>query len=155
MRPLIPAVTLASLLCTSALAQDHHPSPKPASSKAPDLAMTAVGRQHHAIHTNSKAAQDYFDQGLTFIYGFNHEEAARAFEQAAKLDAASPMPLWGIAYAVGPNYNMDVDAKREKLAYETMQRAIKLAENAPQNEKDYVAALAVRYSGDEHPDYKK
>jgi len=120
-----------------------------------DLGLTAVGRQHHPIHTSSREAQDYFDQGLTLIYGFNHEEAVRAFQRAADLDPASPMPLWGIANAVGPNYNMDVDPEREKLAFETIQKAAKLAEGAPQVEKDYVAAMAARYSGDASPDYKK
>lgn len=121
----------------------------------PDLALTAVGRQHHEIATKSREAQDYFDQGMTFLFGFNHEEAASAFQAAAGLDPGSPMPLWGIALAVGPNYNMDVDAEREKLAFETMHRARKLAEHSPQIEKDYVAALAVRYSGEAKPDYKK
>jgi tetratricopeptide (TPR) repeat protein len=123
--------------------------------KSPDLALTAVGRQHHTIQTSSKEAQEYFDQGLTLLYGFNHEEAARAFGKAAELDATSPMPLWGIAFAAGPNYNMDVDAAREKLAFETIQKAKKLAEHSPAVEQDYVNALAARYSGEENPDYKK
>ena len=155
MRTQILCLIPALLLCGTAVAQEHAHAEKKSPEKKPDLAMTAVGRQHHAIHTGNKEAQQYFDQGLTFIYGFNHEEAGRAFEQAAKLDPASPMPLWGIALAVGPNYNADVDAQREKIAFETMQKALKLAESAPQNEKDYVAALAVRYSGEEKPDYKK
>ncbi len=128
---------------------------KPAAERPPDLSLTAVGRQHHAIQTKNQDAQTYFDQGMTFIYGFNHEEAARAFQRAGELDPASPMPLWGIALAVGPNYNLDVDPAREKLGYDTVQKALKLAGNAPQVEKDYVAALAVRYSGDAKPDYKR
>ena len=123
--------------------------------KAADLSMTAVGRQHHPIATRNKEAQDYFDQGLTLIYGFNHEEAARSFQKAAELDPASPMPLWGIAVAVGPNYNLDVDAEREKLAFDTIQKAKTLATNAPEIERNYVNALATRYSGDANPDYKK
>jgi tetratricopeptide (TPR) repeat protein len=128
---------------------------KKAAEKKPDLALTAVGRHHHAIATKSREAQDFFDQGITLLYGFNHEEAARAFRRAGELDPSSAMPLWGIALAVGPNYNMDVDAEREKLAYETIQKAQKLAEHAPQVEKDYVAALALRYSGEAAPHYKK
>jgi tetratricopeptide (TPR) repeat protein len=155
MRARTTGLFLVLLYGGAVAAQQHHVADKKPSEKKPDLAMTAVGRQHHPIHTNSKQAQEYFDQGLTFLYGFNHEEAGRAFEQAAKLDPASPMPLWGIAFAVGPNYNIGVDPQREKLAYGTVQKALKLAENAPQNEKDYIAALAVRYSGDEKPDYKK
>src|ERR1700682_4120193 len=127
---------------------------KPAERK-PDLALTTVGRQHHPIATKNRGAQEFFDQGITLLYGFNHEEAARAFRRASELDPSSPMPLWGIATAVGPNYNMDVDAEREKLAFETIQKAQKLSAHAPQAEKDYVAALALRYSGDASPDYKK
>src|SRR4030095_12487757 len=123
--------------------------------KSADLALTAVGRQHHPIQTANKEVQEYFDQGLTLLYGFNHEEAARAFQKAAELDPASPMPLWGVAFAAGPNYNMDVDASREKAAFEAIQKAKKLAEHSPAVEQDYVNALAVRYSGEANPDYRK
>ena len=148
-----PAPACLFLLCAFSLnaAAQSGKTAKP----APDLSLTKVGRQHHAIRTTSQEAQDFFDQGVTLLYGFNHEEAARAFERAAELDPSSPMPLWGIAMAVGPNYNMDVDAQREKLAFETVQKAQKLAEHAPQLEKDYVSALAARYSGDASPNYKK
>ena len=139
-----------SFVCFPAAGQEKTASAKPA-----DLSLTAVGRQHHPIATKNEEAQLYFDQGITLIYAFNHEEAARAFQRASEVDSSSPMPLWGIALAVGPNYNMDVDAEREKLGYETVQRAQKLAANSPQVEKDYVAALATRYSGDAKPDYKK
>jgi tetratricopeptide (TPR) repeat protein len=131
-------------------AQTNKPADKPTS-----LALTAVGRQHHSIRTSSAEAQDYFDQGITLLYGFNHEEAARSFEKAAQLDPQSPMPLWGVAMAVGPNYNVDVDPEREKIAYDTIQKAAKLAEHAPRIEQDYVTTLMLRYSGEEKPDYKK
>src|SRR5215813_6334508 len=128
------------LLCFAfsqfASAQNHTDS----SGKAADLGLTAAGRQHHPIQTKSKEAQDYFDQGITLVYGFNHEEAARAFERAAQLDPASPMPLWGIALAVGPNYNLDVDAEREKQAFDAIEKARKLAESAARVEQDYVNA---------------
>lgn len=150
MRIVLTALILVTVCSLSAVAQQQKPAERP-----PDLSLTAIGRQHHAIETKSKEAQDYFDQGVTLIYGFNHEEAGRAFQRAAELDPASPMPLWGIALAVGPNYNDDVDANREKLAYETIQKAQKLAEHAPQAERDYVGALALRYSGEASPDYKK
>jgi tetratricopeptide (TPR) repeat protein len=123
--------------------------------KGSDLSMTAVGRHHHAMQTKSREAQQYFDQGITLIYGFNHEEAARSFQKAAELDTESAMPLWGIALAVGPNYNLDVDPEREKLAFETLQKAQKLAASAPGAERDYVMALATRYSGEPSPDYRK
>ena len=150
MRTLLAGIILASFYSTCGVAQE-----KKVVERRPDLSLTAVGRQHHAIQTQNKEAQDYFDQGITLIYGFNHEEAGRAFQRAAELDSASPMPLWGIALAVGPNYNADVDVEREKLAYDTIQKAQKLAKHAPEVERDYVAALAARFSGDAKPDFKR
>jgi tetratricopeptide (TPR) repeat protein len=150
MRSIVNGLVLLFVCIFPAAGQEKTASAKPA-----DLSLTAVGRQHHLIATKNEEAQLYFDQGITLIYGFNHEEAARAFQRASELDSSSPMPLWGIALAVGPNYNMDVDAEREKLGYETVQKAQKLAANSPQVEKDYVAALVTRYSGDARPDYKK
>jgi hypothetical protein len=150
MRSIVNGLLVLLLLAPVAAAQDKNQKAKPI-----DLSITAVGRQHHPIHTKSKEAQEFFDQGITLIYGFNHEGAARSFQRAAELDPASPMPLWGVALAVGPNYNSNVDAEREKLAFETIQKAQQLASASPQVEKDYVAALSTRYSGDANPDYKQ
>jgi tetratricopeptide (TPR) repeat protein len=150
MRSIVNGLVLLFVCMIPTAAQEKTAPAKPA-----DLSLTAVGRQHHPIATRNEEAQLYFDQGITLIYAFNHEEAARAFQRASELDSSSPMPLWGIALAVGPNYNMDVDAEREKLGFETVHKAQKLAANAPQVEKDYVAALVARYSGDANPDYKK
>ncbi len=150
MRSILFVVLAAGLAIPTWGAQDKKAADKPA-----DLSLTAEGRQHHPIQTSSKEAQDYFDQGITLLYGFNHEEAARAFQKAAELDPQSPMPLWGIAMAAGPNYNQDVDPEREKLAYDTIQRAAKLAEKAPRVEQDYVTTLMLRFSGEAKPDYKK
>jgi tetratricopeptide (TPR) repeat protein len=144
------AFLLFCCVCLPASAQEQAPP-----AKAADLSLTAIGRQHHAIATKNPEAQDYFDQGLTLIYAFNHEEAARSFQRAAEFDPASPMPLWGVALAVGPNYNMDVDANREKLASDTITKAKQLAANAPQVERDYVDALSARFSSAPNPDYKK
>ena len=150
MRSIVNTLVLFLVCMVPAVGQEKTSSSKPA-----DLSLTAVGRQHHPIATKNEEAQLYFDQGITLLYAFNHEESARAFQRAAELDPSSPMPLWGIALAVGPNYNLDVDAEREKLAYETLQKAQTLAAHVPQIEKDYVAALVTRYSGDANPDYKK
>ena len=45
-----------------------------------------LGTYHRAISTKVPAAQNYFDQGLRLVYGFNHDEAERAFREAARLD---------------------------------------------------------------------
>src|SRR5215471_829990 len=129
MKPL-RVLVLAVCAAAPSVAQNGKPA-----QKSPDLHLTEPGRQHHPIQTANREAQAYFDQGLTLLYGFNHEEAMRAFEKAAQLDPLSPMPLWGIAMAVGPNYNLDVDRDREKQAFEAIEKAQKLAEGAPRVEQ--------------------
>jgi starch phosphorylase len=57
----------------------------------------------------SPDAQKFFDQGMALVFGFNHEEATRSFQRAAELDPRAPMPHWGIAWSLGPNYNLDID----------------------------------------------
>ncbi|MFT3828012.1 MAG: hypothetical protein QM731_29105 [Chitinophagaceae bacterium] len=64
------------------------------------------------------------------------------------------MPWWGIALALGPNINLDVDPAREKEAYDAVQRAVELAVRAPAKERAYVTALAKRYSNDPKADLK-
>src|SRR6185295_20340533 len=101
---------------------------------------------HHEISTKSRQAQEFFDQGLRLVYGFNHEEAIRSFGEAARLDPDCAMAWWGIAYALGPNYNLPIDDERNKKAFEAMEKATALAPKASPRERDYIAALGKRYS---------
>jgi tetratricopeptide (TPR) repeat protein len=126
-----------------------------ASSEKPAVLLAGFGHLHHTIKTRSPEAQQFFDQGLTLVYGFNHDEAIRSFRRAAELDPDAVMPLWGIGYALGPNINMDVDPEREKAAFEATQKAFKAAKDAPEDERAYVRALAKRYSGDPKADLKR
>ena len=123
--------------------------------KRPVTLAAGLGNLHHPIHTSSAEAQKFFDQGLTLVYAFNHEDAARSFRRASELDPAAPMPWWGIALAVGPNYNNDVDPEREKTGYEAIQKARSLAANGSEGEHAYVDALARRYSADPKADLKR
>jgi hypothetical protein len=123
-------------------------------SKSPVL-MPGLGHHHHTISTKSPDAQRFFDQGLTLIFGFNHEEAARAFRRASELDPQSAMAFWGIALALGPCINLDVDPPHEKAAYEAVQKAVSLASGGTEGERDYIQALAKRYSSDPKVDLRK
>src|SRR4029077_7626280 len=66
-----------------------------------------LGSYHRLVSTTSEEAQLWFDRGLVWCYGFNHEEAVRCFQRAVEIDPACAMAHWGIAYAIGPNYNKD------------------------------------------------
>jgi len=112
----------------------------------PATLIPGMGQHHHSISTKSPEAQRFFDQGLTLVFGFNHEEAARSFQRAAELDPQASMPYWGIALAFGPCINLDVDPPHEKAAYEAVQKAISLSPHTTESERAYIQALATRYS---------
>jgi tetratricopeptide (TPR) repeat protein len=140
---LLSAAAVIALTASGAMAHD-----KPAT------LIDGLGDHHHIITTSQKDAQRFFDQGLILTFAFNHAEAIRAFQRAAELDPKSPMPLWGIAYALGPNYNLPAGPEQLKQASETVQKALKLAGKAPARERAYVEALAARYSSDPNADQK-
>lgn len=142
----VTAMCVAFLHCAMAQhAMDHGKGPAPR--------LAGMGNVDHPIATSSRDAQAFFNQGLNLVFGFNHEEAVRAFERAAQLDPKSPMTWWGKALALGPNINMDVDPKAELAAWEAVQAALKL--NGSEVERDYLQALATRYSNDPKADLKK
>lgn len=135
------------------LAQGHDMAAAP--SAKPVVLMPGLGTHHHPITTSNPEAQKFFDQGLALMYGFNHAEAIRSFQRAAELDPNAAMPLWGIAFALGPNYNLDVDPAAEKAAYDAAQKALAIAPKAPENERDYIQAVAKRYTNDPKADLKQ
>ena len=118
--------------------------------------IPGLGEHHHTISTKNAQAQRFFDQGLTLVYGFNHEEAARAFRRASELDSQAAMAYWGVALALGPCINsMDVDPPQEMAAYEAVQKALALASGATEREQAYIHALAKRYSTDPKVDLRE
>jgi tetratricopeptide (TPR) repeat protein len=143
-------LTPTILLTSSAAAQDH------AMGKAkPVTMMTGLGDLHHPVSTKNAEAQGFFDQGLRLIYAFNHDEAARSFQKAAALDPKLAMAYWGIAEAVGPNYNDPASADRFKRAHEAIQKAVDLSGNASEAERGYILAMAKRFPADPKADLRK
>src|ERR1035438_1671458 len=113
-----------SMLCLPSFAQEHmahQPQPRPVT------LVTGLGNLHHPVSTKNAEAQQFFDQGLRFVYAFNHEEAARSFRHAAELDPGLAMAWWGVALAVSPNYNLPVDPEHEKIAIEAVDKAKSLS----------------------------
>lgn len=119
---------------------------------APRL-LTNLGDQKHPIQTNSALAQQYFDQGLIFTFGFNHEAAIRSFEEASRLDPDCGMCRWGIALALGPNINAPMGPAAAARAYDEIQHALILtADRRNERERAYIETLAARYAQTEPKD---
>jgi tetratricopeptide (TPR) repeat protein len=139
------------LLCVPSIAQDHsaHSQSKPAT------LMTGVGNTRHPVSTRNPEAQEFFDQGLRLIYDFNHDEAARSFQRAAELDSKLAIAYWGIAEAVGPNYNDPASEERFKQAHQAIQKAVDLSDRASPSEQAYIQAMAKRFPADPKADLKK
>ncbi len=122
---------------------------KPASDPEPAVPLFQdLGSHHHAVTASNELAQQYFDQGLRLVYGFNHEEAERAFREAIRIDPNCAMAWWGIAYALGPNYNLPMAADRNQAALEAVHKAQSLMSIVSEAERAYIAAIATRYSAD-------
>ncbi|MFA9272154.1 MAG: tetratricopeptide repeat protein [Baekduiaceae bacterium] len=111
-----------------------------------------LGSHTRTTSTTSPAAQAWFDRGLVWCYAFNHEEAIRCFERAAADDPGFALAHWGIAYAVGPNYNKDWEVFPDedlrtslRRAHQEVMTARDLAANASPVERDLVEALCARF----------
>jgi tetratricopeptide (TPR) repeat protein len=107
-----------------------------------------LGTLDFPITTNSELTQKYFNQGIILAYGFNHEEAFRSFEEVARLDTNCAMAYWGMAYVLGPNINLPMDASVVQNAYDAIQKSISLLDDETQREKEYIMALSKRYTNE-------
>jgi tetratricopeptide (TPR) repeat protein len=107
---------------------------------------TDLGTHHKAVGTRVPLAQQYFDQGLRLVYGFNHAEAIRSFTRATELDSTCAMCWWGIAYAYGPHVNAGMDSASGVKAYEAAQKALSLSRTASPWQRAYIRAVAARYA---------
>jgi tetratricopeptide (TPR) repeat protein len=109
-----------------------------------------LGGYHRPIETPSPQAQLWFDRGLIWAYAFNHGEAVDCFERALDLDPDLAIARWGIAYAIGPNYNKAWDAfdpvdLSASLARARAELAGAANGRASAVERDLIAALRARY----------
>jgi len=139
---------LAFALCVPAFAQEHAAAAK----GKPVTLMTGLGDWRHPVSTKNAQAQAFFDQGLRLIYAFNHDEAARSFQHAAELDPKLAMAYWGVAEAVGPNYNDPASDERFAQAHAAIEKALTLGADASASDQAYIAALATRFPGDANAD---
>ena len=111
-----------------------------------------LGTYTRTITSRSDSAREWVRRGLLWAYAFNHDEAAACFEQAIEADPGCALAYWGLAYALGPNYNKQWDAFEPGEALSTVARAHAATANAQRHaptassaEQALVAALAFRY----------
>ncbi|HKJ25858.1 MAG TPA: hypothetical protein VKB65_13620 [Myxococcota bacterium] len=114
--------------------------------------LQTLGSHAHAITTSSPRAQLFFNQGLILAYGFNHREAARSFREVVRLDPTAAMGYWGQALVLGPNINAPMAPEDEAKAWALIEQARSVAASVSPAERDYIEALAARYSSDPEPD---
>lgn len=107
-----------------------------------------LGNLQFPVTTSSELAQKYFNQGMALSYGFNHAEAYRSFKEVSRLDTNCAIAYWGMAIVLGPNINAPMEGTDVPTAYEAIQQALRLLDNETQREKDYIFALAERYSNE-------
>jgi tetratricopeptide (TPR) repeat protein len=95
----------------------------------------------------SAEAQAWFDQGLAFLYAFNHDEAVRSFERAAEIDPGCALAHWGAATARGPHINnADVEEDAARAGHRAAQRALGLASGAAPADRALIEAASKRFA---------
>ncbi len=111
----------------------------------PAILALGMGALHHPIRTSNSECQKFFDQGLTLTYAFNFQRAIASFRRAAELDPRAAMPWWGVALALSPSYNSThARPADERIAFDSIHKAKKLADASPPEEKDLIEALLQR-----------
>ena len=111
-----------------------------------------LGGHEYPVTTQSEQAQTWFNRGLLWTFGYNHEEAVVCFQRAIDADPSCAMAHWGVGYAAGPNYNMPwylFDQKNRELALQTgfdsAQAALNLVDSVTPWEAALIRALPARY----------
>lgn len=106
-----------------------------------------IGPHHRKISTDSKLAQKYFDQGLTWTFAFNHDEAIRSYQEAARQDPQLAIAWWGVALCYGPHINFPIlPEEKAKAAWAALTKAQQLKSHASPVEQALIDALAARYA---------
>jgi tetratricopeptide (TPR) repeat protein len=108
--------------------------------------FTDLGTHHVPISSRVARAQQYFDQGMRLVYAFNHAEAIRAFDEAARLDPSCAICRWGAALAYGPHVNAPMDSAAGVAAWAELSKAVALAPGASPREQAFITALSARYA---------
>ena len=121
---------------------------EPGSRPTPKVTLyKGLGKHTRPVATSNTEAQKFFDQGLNFMYAFNHDEAVRAFRQAVELDPDCAMAQWGISLSLGKNYNYPFfPQEKAKAAWKALESARAKAKGESEANRALIEALAARYA---------
>jgi tetratricopeptide (TPR) repeat protein len=107
--------------------------------------LEGLGSWSRPVSHATPEAQQWFDQGLALVFGFNHDESIRSFGYASALSKGCAMCRWGVAYANGPHINVtEVPVENARAAIAALKEARTLA--AEPVEQALIAALEKRYA---------
>lgn len=139
------ALFLFTPFCSDPVSEEPaNPTDLPSVEDAAPL-LSGLGDFSYPVSTTDPKAQRFFDQGVTLAWAFDHAEARRSFEYAARLDPKCAMCFWGVALVTGPNINMPMSEEGVPVAWQAMQRAARLVSNVKPKERALIRALSTRY----------
>jgi tetratricopeptide (TPR) repeat protein len=150
-----PRVLVLILLLVSLAYSQHEHGTNDAPPRRVVWLDTGLGLVDHPVTTKNADAQKYFNQGLAYLFAFNHDEGVASFQRAAELDPTLAMAYWGMSLGQGANYNDPGNTERFGKAYVNLQKALELAPKAGEADRAYINALAKRYSKDPNADKAK
>src|SRR5215207_5501598 len=130
------AFILILILTTLTYAQHGHGSHAP--ERRTILFEDGLGQVDHPVSTANAEAQKFFNQGLAYLFAFNHDEGVASFKRANELDPNMAMAYWGMSLGQGANYNDPGNTERFGLAYVNLQKALELAPKAGEAERAYI-----------------
>ena len=111
-----------------------------------------LGPYTRAVSTTSADAQKWFDRGMVWCFGYNHDESVACFEKALECDPNLAIAHFGAAYSLGCNYNkpweaFDEDDMKTSLgrAHAHAQSGLAKIAHASEPEAAFIQAVAKRY----------
>jgi tetratricopeptide (TPR) repeat protein len=144
-RVMLIALSAAVAVVASSVLTEPTKTESPSKSKV--ILYTGLGKHTRPVATSNPEAQKYFDQGLAFMYAYNHDEAVRAFLRAAELDPDCAMAHWGASLSLGKNYNYPFfPPEKAKAAWKSLELARAASKNESAANRALIEALAARYA---------
>lgn len=113
--------------------------------KLPAPLFTGIGKTHFRVDTHKPLAQRYFNQGLSFFYGFDYAESIRSFAAATKIDPKCARCYWGYALALGSLANAVPQGDEIARAHRALDQAAQNIKRKDHLLGQLIKALRLRY----------